>query len=141
MTPTRLFIAAAAAFASTNIALAAPLAVKVDGIEARGGTLYVGVQTEAEFMTNGGIAGEMVATPEAGAQTFTFDLPEGAYAVSVWHDFNANAKFDMSDEGLPADGWAMINGETLRGPPVFSNASLAVTEAGAKVSLKVIYPD
>ncbi len=141
MTRTRFFLAAAVALASGNVALAAPLSVTVDGIEARGGTLYVGVQTEAEFMTNGGIAGEIVATPAAGAQSFTFDLPEGAYAVSVWHDFNANGTFDMSAEGMPADGWAMINGEALRGPPVFSDSSLAVPESGASVTLNVIYPE
>ncbi len=119
---------------------AAPLTVQVDGIEARGGTLYVGVQTEAQFMKNDGIAGEMVAAPKAGSATFSFDLPEGAYAVSIWHDFNANGKFDMSDAGPPLDGWAMINGEKMRGQPAFTDASLTLPVSGALTTLKVVYP-
>ncbi len=57
MTPIKTLIAAAAAIAAAGAAAAAPLTINVEGIEARGGSLYVGVQTEAQFLQNGGIAG------------------------------------------------------------------------------------
>jgi len=141
MTSMKTLIACAAALSGAGLAAAAPLTVNVDGIEARGGTLYVGVQTEAQFMENAGIAGEMVAAPEAGSQSFTFDLPEGAYSISIWHDFNANGQFDMSEAGPPADGWAMINGEAMRAAPTFADASLVLPAAGTATTLKVIYPE
>lgn len=141
MTPFKTLMASAAALAAAGAAVAAPLTVNVDGIEARGGTLYVGVQTEAQFMQNAGIAGEMIAAPEAGSQSFTFDLPEGAYSISIWHDFNGNGQFDMSEAGPPADGWAMINGEAMRAAPTFAEASLTLPAAGKATTLKVIYPE
>lgn len=141
MTCLKTLIAAAAALTAAGAALAAPLTVTASGIEARGGKLYVGVQTEAQFLKDDGIAGEIVETPVAGAQTFTFDVPEGAYSVSIWHDFNANGQFDMTETGMPADGWAMHNGEALRGPPTFDVVNVAVPAGGAAISLKVAYPE
>jgi uncharacterized protein (DUF2141 family) len=79
--------------------------------------------------------------PEAGSQSFTFDWPEGAYSISIWHDFNANGQFDMSEAGPPADGWAMINGEAMRAAPTFADASLTLPAAGTATTLKVIYPE
>ncbi|MBA4337362.1 DUF2141 domain-containing protein [Hyphomonas sp.] len=141
MTPIKTLIAAAAAIAAAGAAAAAPLTINVEGIEARGGSLYVGVQTEAQFLQNGGIAGEIVPEPEAGSRSFTYELPEGAYAISIWHDFNGNGQFDMSEAGPPADGWAMINGEAIRAAPTFAEASLTLPASGTATTLKVIYPE
>lgn len=140
MFPIKTLLAASATLACASTALAAPLTVDVTGIEARGGTLYVGVQTEEQFMKPEGIAGEKVDTPAAGAQTFTFDLPEGAYSVSVWHDFNGNGVFDMTEAGPPADGWSMVNAGAMRAKPTFGEASLTLPASGAAVTLDVIYP-
>lgn len=134
-------IASAAALVAAGVASAAPLTVTVTGIEARGGKLYVGVQTEAQFMKEDGVAGEIVDAPEAGSKTFAFDLPDGTYSVSVWHDFNANGVFDLTEAGPPADGWGAINGETLRAAPTFDQVSLAVSGDGASASIKVFYPE
>ncbi len=141
MTPMKTLMAAAAALAAAGTAVAAPLTVNLEGIEARGGKLYVSVQTEAQFMKNDGVAGEIVDAPQAGAKSFTFDLPEGAYSISIWHDFNANGQFDMTEAGPPADGWAMINGETMRAAPTFGEASLTLPAGGTEATLKVLYPD
>lgn len=123
-------IALAAALSAAGIAGAAPLTVTVTDIEARGGKFYIGVQTEAQFMKDGGVAGEILEAPDAGEKSFTFDLPEGTYAVSVWHDFNGNGVFDTAEDGRPMDGWGAINGETLRAAPEFGQVSIAVPEGG-----------
>lgn len=141
MTPMKTLMAALAALASAGAASAAPLTVNVDGIEARGGTLYVGVQTEAQFMKNDGVAGERIAAPEAGSRSFTFELPEGAYALSIWHDFNGNGTFDLAEDGRPEDGWSSINAGALRAAPTFEQASLTLTSGGTAATLKVIYPE
>ncbi len=141
MTPKTTLMAAAATLWFAGAAHAAPLTVTVTGIEARGGSLYVGVQTEAQYMKDEGIAGDIVAAPATGTKTFSFDLPEGIYAVSIWHDFNANGSFDTDADGRPLDGWSSINAETLRAAPTFDQVSLAVPAGGEAVSLKMYYPD
>ncbi len=133
-------IALAAGLAAAGTAAAAPLTVTVTGIEARGGTFYIGVQTEAQFMKQNGVAGEIIQAPEAGARTFTFDLPEGTYSVSVWHDFNGNGVFDLAGDGRPVDGWGTIQGETLRAPPTFSQVSVTLPSSGTSATVKTVYP-
>ena len=118
---------------------AAPLKVDLSGVEARGGKLYISIQTQAQFMKEEGV-GEVVASPTAGGHSFTFDVPEGRYAVSVWHDDNDNGEFDRdSSTYWPLDGWAMHNGSELKGPPSFEAVSIDVTTAGATVSEQMIY--
>lgn len=134
-------IVLAGALAAAGMAQAAPLTVNVDGIEARGGKFYVGVQTAAQFMKDDGIAGEIVEAPEAGSRSFTFDLPEGAYAVSIWHDFNNNGKFDTAENGRPLDGWTSPNAETLRAAPTFEQSAVSVGADGGAATLKMIYPE
>ncbi|MEQ9506880.1 MAG: DUF2141 domain-containing protein [Hyphomonas sp.] len=141
MTHLKTLIAGAAALIAASTATAAPLTVTVEGIEARGGKLYVGVQTEAQFMKDDGIAGDIVEAPAAGRSQFTYDLPEGAYAVSIWHDFNGNGTFDTAENGMPLDGWSSINAETLRAAPTFEQVKMAVPAEGAAASLKMYYPE
>jgi len=136
----RTTIIALAAALITPLASAGTLTLTVDGVEARGGTLYVGVQTEEQFMEWDGIEGESIAEPTAGSHTVTFDLPAGDYSVSVWHDQNDDGDFGLSESGMPAEGWAMLNGTKLRGAPTFEAVKINVTDAGASASETVIYP-
>ncbi len=137
----KFLIAVASTLVAAGSAFAAPLTINLEGVEARGGKLYVSVQTEAQFMKNDGVAGDIVAEPEAGAKSFTYDLPEGAYSISIWHDFNGNGQFDMSEAGPPADGWSMIGAETMRAAPTFQDASLTLPAEGKAVTLSVLYPE
>lgn len=123
------------------LGFAGTLTFTVDGVEARGGDLYIGVQTEAQFMQNDGIAGDVIKAPTAGAHTMSFELPNGAYSVSVWHDSDGDGVFDLKDNGMPAEGWAMTNGSQLRGLPTFDQVK--VTLGDGEVSLKetIVYHD
>ncbi|MEE4211219.1 MAG: DUF2141 domain-containing protein [Parvularcula sp.] len=121
-----------------STAHAAELAVTLNGVEEHDGTLYVSVQNESEFMGNRGTAGEMSANVKAGTAQYSFDVPEGRYAVSVWHDINANGVFDMGEDGMPLDGWAM-SAENLRGEPTFDEAAVEVGPKGAAITLQMTY--
>ena len=118
---------------------AATLTVDLSGVEARGGKLYISVQTKDQYQKKEGI-GDVIEAPEAGDHTYTYDVPEGRYAVSIWHDDNANDVFDVGGKyGMPQDGWAMHKGMELRSAPTFELVSVDVTAAGATVSEKMTY--
>lgn len=136
----RILITGLTALAFAAPALAAPLTVTLNGVEDRGATLYIGVQTEAQFMKNEAVAGEKIDNAAAGTHTVSFDLPEGDYSVSVWHDLNGNGEFDRAESGMPNEGWAMSNGSGLRGEPSFSDVSVSVDGDGARVTETVRYP-
>ena len=118
-------------------AAAADLTVTVEGVEARGGTFFVSVQTEAEFMGQSGTDGSVTRAPGAGTLTRTYDLPPGEYAVTVWHDDDGNGEFDMGPGGMPLDGWAMSG--TMAGMPSFQAAKVTVGEDGAAATMSMTY--
>lgn len=39
----------------------------------------------------------------------TFELPEGHYAITAYHDINANKKFDKSFIGYPVEPYGLSN--------------------------------
>lgn len=137
---TKIGIVALILAASATAAHAGTLTFTAENVEARGGTLYVGVQTEDQFMQWDGIAGDKIEAPTAGSHTMSFDLPAGDYSVSVWHDLDNDGEFDRTETGMPLDGWAMINGAKLRSAPTFDAVKISVPETGASASESVIYP-
>lgn len=120
-------------------ARASDLVVDLHGIRNGGGPLHVKVQTRAEFMGDAAIARATLATPAAGSRLFTFALPPGDYAVSVWHDDNGNGRFDKSESHMPLDGWALSNAAALRGEPTFDAVRFSLGAAPAMLRLDMVY--
>jgi uncharacterized protein (DUF2141 family) len=133
-------IAALLAIAAPAAASAGPVRIDLSGLRA-GGTLYVQLQTRGQFLGAQRAAGRVVQAPQAG--TLSVDLGEvaaGDYAVTVWHDDNANRQFDVDPQtGRPMDGIAGPNIETLRGPPTFDSVRFAVPAAGLALPLALHY--
>ena len=52
------------------------------------------------------------------------DIPDGDYAICVWHDANKNGKMDKNFLGIPKEGYGFSkNPACLIGPPNFSNCT------------------
>lgn len=129
------------AIAGASAASAADVSLTLTGVK-EGGTLFVSLQTEDQFMSMDGVAGEMMPISAAGDVTVTLgDVAPGTYAFSIWHDVNGNNEFDMSAQGWPEDGWSAYNVTSLFCPPSFSQVSFEVTEAGFSASEPMIYPE
>ena len=135
----RVMLATAAIIAATP-AMAGDVTVHVKGVEAAKGDLYVALQTRDQFMKEAGTAGEIVHQPAPGDHDIVLkDVPPGEYSVAVWHDINGNRTFDREANGRPLDGWAMINGTTLRATPIFDQVKLVVPQSGADASVTMTY--
>ncbi len=134
-----LYLIALGALSIAAPTLAADLNVDLDGVRAAGGTLYVTVQTREEFMQERGTAGTVVSRPQAGTHRFSYEVPAGDYAISVWHDDNGNGRFDKDDSHMPLDGWAAVNGAALRGEPTFDQVRTQVGTSPATVRLTMTY--
>jgi uncharacterized protein (DUF2141 family) len=131
--------ALALALALPAAAHAGPVTVDLSGLRA-GGTLYVQVQTREQFMGPARAGGRIVAAPEAGSLSVDLgDVPPGDYAVTIWHDANGNNQFDMGARGQPADGWAMVNGDRLRGQPTFDVVKLTIPAGALRLPLAIRY--
>ncbi len=123
--------------AITALALLTPLTVVVDGIDSdAGGSLYVTVQTEEQFRREAQVTGAQEAAT-AETMTFEFEVPAGAYVVSVWHDEEDNGVFDRKSDGWPDDGWGM-SGD---GGYSFDDGKVVIGESPRTVAIDVIYPE
>ncbi len=70
---------------------------------------------------------------------FCIKAPEvGAFAIAVYHDRNANGRFDKTGIGMPNEPWGISNNPKVRfsAPPV-SKALFDVTQDGAKLEIKL----
>ena len=63
----------------------------------------------------------------------------GQFAVSIYHDENANGDFDKNALGLPAEHWGLSNNPKVRfGPPPVEKTLFDVTaESGARIHIKL----
>lgn len=138
MIKTLIGIALAAALPAA--AAASTVTLDLSGIRAGAGALYVSLQTRDQFMKPTGSYGTIIAKPAAGARTVTLpNVASGTYAASVWHDVNGNGKWDTDERGMPLDGWAMLNADTLRAKPTFDQVSFTVGDAPAALKLGMRY--
>lgn len=134
-------LATAALTAAAAPALAADVTLTLEGVQARGGRLLVGLQTRDQFLKQQGAYGEIIADPTAGTRTVVFrDVAPGDYSLSVLHDADGDGQMKMNGV-MPAEGWTMLNAETLRAAPQFDQVDFAVPASGP-IALKasMIYP-
>ncbi len=137
-----LILTIAAAMAAVASAGTGDVRIAISDVREGTGDLYVGLQKRDEFMQDGGSHGEVIKLPKAGRHDVVFKgVTPGEYAVTVWHDVNGNRQFDKDRQHVPLDGWAMINGETLRGEPTFDQVKFAVDAGSVSLTLPVIYGD
>jgi uncharacterized protein (DUF2141 family) len=115
--------------------------VRLEGLRAGGGTLFVGVQTRDEFLGPAQNGETTVAPAEGGATTVTLrNVAPGDYAVLAWHDDNKNGQFDTDGpDRPPLDGWAIANFGNPSGPPMFDQVKVTVGTDTTKVSTPMTY--
>ncbi len=105
-----------------------------------GGVLLAALQTQGQFMQAAGAYGERIVDPASGVVRVTFrNVAPGDYALMVLHDEDGDSQMKLNGY-MPAEGWAMINGDALRGPPTFDLVKFTVSASGADISVPMSYP-
>ena len=118
------------------------LTVKVTNIrEAKGQLMAVIHDTKQAYDTNNERAAYAAITLKLGnkATSFSFhDLPQGNYAVVLFHDENATGVFDIKGEE-PLEGYGMSGARHALDQPSFRKASVPVGKTPQTVSVKMHY--
>lgn len=66
------------------------------------------------------------------------DLPNGTYAITLFHDLNENSDLDTNALGIPTEPFGFSNDpKLLFGPPSFSKASFKVNNSTKLISIKL----
>jgi uncharacterized protein (DUF2141 family) len=92
---------------------------------------------EEGFLKKAGRIGRMKVAAKSPVTVFCIAAPSsGQHAVAVYHDRNANTKFDKTTFGLPAEPYGVSNNPKMRfAPPRADEASFDVEETGAVVEI------
>ena len=128
---------AAAALLALNLAHGAELTVQVSDVKAGQGTIMVAVYTADGFLKKP-VKGSGAAADTAGNTIVFKDLPEGDYALAVYHDANSNGKMDSNMMGIPTEDYAFSNNAVGKfGPPKFDAAKFSLPAAGATLTVSL----
>lgn len=66
------------------------------------------------------------------------DVPEGIYAVSVFHDENNNGKLDTNVIGIPTESFGCSNNaKGFMGPPKWKNAKFKLLDKNIDLEIKL----
>lgn len=119
-------------------AQAAELTVVVDGIHADRGNVRAALFTQAAgFPSSPAQAQVQPAKPWQAVFVFK-GLEPGEYAVSAFHDLNANDKLDRNFVGKPKEPYGFSNNARgMFGPPEFDEARFRLGESGNTITFTV----
>lgn len=107
------------------------LTVQVTGVESEGGTLRLAVYaSEESFMDETQIAYFAEASvTDKGPQKITLQLPDGVYALAIYHDLNDDRELNTNLLGIPRESYGFSNNVMgTFGPPSFREASFSVSD-------------
>lgn len=73
------------------------------------------------------------------AQAVFFGIPQGTYAVMVFHDENGNGKLDKNMVGVPKEGYAASNNPAKKmRPPTFDEAKESLS-SDQTIEIRLLY--
>ena len=115
------------------------LSVKVEGVASDSGYIMLAVYDEADGFLKKGHALMGVRTKAVSGITELHidDLPEGKYALAIYHDENGNEELDTNWLGIPKEPIGFSNSKMKAfGPPRFEDcAFLFKTDHQIQISL------
>lgn len=105
------------------------LILAVDGVKSSKGAIMVALYTEADgFLKFDAVYRAEHTKAEKGTTHLSItDLPNGTYAVAIFHDANGNQKLDTNWLGIPKEavGFSKARMKTF-GPPSFEECSFSL---------------
>jgi uncharacterized protein (DUF2141 family) len=111
-----------------STAFATDVGVTIDGVKSANGNVVVAIFDKASEFPRGKRMMSKVVPAVEGAVTVVFsDVPPGRYALSAFHDVNANGRLDTNMVGRPTEPHgASRDARGSFGPPKFEDAAVVV---------------
>jgi uncharacterized protein (DUF2141 family) len=120
------------------------LYVDVQGVRSSTGlvavTLYADDSTK--FLAHHGSLYVGRVPAQMGTTSVCIHVPRtGVYAVAVYHDANANRRYDRTSLGLPDEGYGFSNNPPVfLGMPAWKGVRLTVPKTDTRTRIKLRYP-
>lgn len=115
------------------------LTIKAEGVRSSEGYIAVGVYADAaDFLKKDKAFAGMFEVSNEGTTTIKIpNLPNGTYAVSIFHDENGNMELDTNFIGIPKESCAFSKAKMKTfGPPDFEDCTFEVlADTEIKISI------
>ena len=103
------------------------ITVKVNNIDNDHGLVYVSLFDSEEKFLNQGIRSVSAKIQNNRCEVVFKDVPEGVYAISLYHDENGNNTLDSNLLGIPKEDYGCSNNaKGFMGPPKWEDAKFEV---------------
>ena len=116
-------------------AFAGTVTVEVRNIETKG-EMHLAIYDDADVFENDngekggaakGIVEGVIEEVGTGTATYSFELPNGTYAIGIFVDTNYNNEMDRNFFGVPKEQYGFSNNaKGTFGPPSFDDASFTL---------------
>ncbi|GGX22960.1 DUF2141 domain-containing protein [Undibacterium macrobrachii] len=123
---------------TSGAAQAGELSVEVQGLTEMKGNLLVAVfNQKGQWLKQATLNKKTEVTQKVMSVQFD-NLPEGEYAVSVFHDLNGNGRLDSNPVGMPIEPYGFSNNAPSNfGPPSYDAAKITLDQAKTVISIRV----
>ncbi|WP_422105246.1 DUF2141 domain-containing protein [Winogradskyella sp.] len=99
------------------------LTVKVENVENNEGKVLIGLYNKASDFLDKTFKGQGSEISDNACEVTFENIPEGTYAVSIFHDENDNDKLDSNFIGIPKEDYGCSNNaKGFMGPPKWKDA-------------------
>lgn len=123
---------------------AVKLYVNVQGVRSSDGLVAVTLYADdsRKFLAHHGSLYVGRVPAKVGTTAVCIHVPRpGVYALAVYHDANANRRFDRTSIGLPAEGFGFSNNPAVfLGMPAWKSVRLTVPKSDTQTVVKLRYP-
>jgi len=117
------------------------LVVEVDNIKhTTGQPLRLAVERKEGFLSENKPFDYAIVEAVDGKISYSFSLPKGDYAISVYHDLNGNEKLDKNFFGAPVEPYGFSrNFKPLLRAPRFDEVKISLNQ-DRKINILLLHP-
>ncbi len=116
------------------------LVVTVTGLKPLKGELYLSLHNRPEYFqfADSAFMKTIIIVKEESETIFFDNVPEGRYAIAIYHDENMNGKLDANEMGIPREGYGFSTKNKVPGRPKFEQAAFDLSRNDT-IEIKMIY--
>ncbi len=112
------------------------ITVKINNLDNDKGLVYVSLFDSEETFLNKGIRSVKTEIKNNSCFVVFENIPEGTYAISLYHDENNNQKLDSNFLGIPKEDYGCSNNaKGFMGPPKWEDAKFEVKNSSIVQSI------
>lgn len=116
------------------------LTVSVSGLKPLKGDLYISLHSRPEYfqVADSALMKKKITVNEE-TEIVVFDnVPQGKYAIAIYHDENLNGIMEVNEMGIPKEGYGFSTKNKVMGKPKFEQAAFELS-GDETIDVKMIY--